>query len=391
MAKRQTKVIAGSEYIRLRAGSAVWQIAFSVGTRRVRETSNTTDRAAAAELALARRAEVWGEVTNGVTARPKERMTFAGAADRWWTEVGRHAPGADTNLRYHLGVLLPLIGDGTMLDAIDGNVVALLVARLSTDRAPATVNRYLGTLHAVCVRAGDVWGVRVTPWKPSAHALTEPRGREMYLTQDQARALLNAACGHLRPIIAIAATTGLRRDNVVLLQWEQVSLDLRRAIIRQKGGKPLAVELSDDVVALLDGIAPPNQADRRGPVFRYGDTRIACACIACRNPMLADRPITNIRRAFAAAVSAAGLRIDDGERIVFHTLRHTFASWLLEATGDLKLVQEALGHSQISTTTRYAHLAPGRRRTGIVAASEGLLAAGARRGGSDRQSHGGIG
>ena len=124
--------------------------------------------------------------------------------------------------------------------------------------------------------------------------------------------------------------------------------------------------------------APPDQADRRGPVFRYGNSRIACACIACRNPALADRPITNIRRAFAAAVSAAGLRIDDGERIVFHTLRHTFASWLLEATGDLKLVQEALGHSQIATTTRYAHLAPGRRRAGIVAASEGLLTDNAR-------------
>lgn len=61
-----------------------------------------------------------------------------------------------------------------------------------------------------------------------------------------------------------------------------------------------------------------------------------------------------IERAFAVYRSVAGLR----RELTIHTIRHTFASWLVIAGTPIKTVQELLGHASLAMTLRYAHLAP---------------------------------
>ena len=63
----------------------------------------------------------------------------------------------------------------------------------------------------------------------------------------------------------------------------------------------------------------------------------------------------------------------DAGRLRFHDLRHTHASWLLAATGDLLLTSKRLGHANVATTHRYAHLLPGRMERAIEGAVSGLL------------------
>jgi site-specific recombinase XerD len=71
--------------------------------------------------------------------------------------------------------------------------------------------------------------------------------------------------------------------------------------------------------------------------------------------------ITEVSDAFALAVKRLGFNAgvtDRREKVVFHTLRHTYASRLVMSGVDLYTVQRLMGHSTISMTERYSHLAP---------------------------------
>lgn len=159
----------------------------------------------------------------------------------------------------------------------------------------------------------------------SAHSgkidrLREPPGREVYLTREQVDALAKAAQEPLRTAILIAAYTGMRAS------------ELRRAV-------PAADRRS---VVVPDGKATGKS--RTIPV--PGRIRRAVAAL----PLQAT--YSEMEWAFRAAREAAGL-----PHVRFHDLRHTCASWLVNAGVDLYTVGAILGHTAPATTARYSHLA----------------------------------
>lgn len=73
-------------------------------------------------------------------------------------------------------------------------------------------------------------------------------------------------------------------------------------------------------------------------------------------------------RVFLNTVNELGFNTgvtDPRRRVVFHTLRHTYASWLVQAGVDLYVVRDLLGHSSIKMTERYSHLAPERLKGAV--------------------------
>jgi integrase len=170
----------------------------------------------------------------------------------------------------------------------------------------------------------------------------EPPGRTRFLSREEYDRLVAAADPSVRPVIICAVTTGLRRDNILSLDWSQVKLAERVIQVRVKGNKAHTVRVTPLLIAALSTTPP---AERRGRVF--------------------DR--TNFRKRWDAALATA--KIEDFR---FHDLRHTFASWARQAGADLADICEALNHSSVSMTMRYAHIKPDQHITAFDRVSASL-------------------
>ncbi|MCZ6786125.1 MAG: site-specific integrase, partial [Planctomycetota bacterium] len=188
-------------------------------------------------------------------------------------------------------------------------------------------------------------------------------GRDVILDQDQALHLIEVAPADFRDVLQLAIYTGMRRGEIVSLEWRDV--DLRGREIRLRGqntktGQPRTVPMLSIVHGILKALnANRTNADGRGLVIaRTG-----------------GRPWTPImfRRRWAKTMGAAkDLPVEIRDELVFHGLRHCFASFLINAGQPLNVVAELLGHSLQTTTLRYAHLVPETKRAAVEAVEAGL-------------------
>jgi integrase len=369
--------IAGEEWLVTRAGSPWWHYDFSIGGDRLRGSCGTADHAAAAAFAAAERERTWRRIQLG--EREKPRLTLNEAFVRWYEDKGKDSGYGKEAQRYFLARILRVLGPATDLRDLDDACIARLVRGLrdgegATEEqnakhaasSPATVNRYLSTLRVVCKYATEILGAEAGTWEKAKHTMKEPEGRERFLGHDTAGQVLRTIIPHARPLVFFDLLTGLRKGNLTGLQWENVSFDLARAVMIQKGDRRLTISLTQPALALL-AFLEPEPARRTGPVFVYGREQVACRCPHCASHLYRGRQIQDFRRSFRTATKAAG--VPDAR---IHDLRHTFASWLLTDGGDLRLVGEALGHRNLQTTMRYAHLMPGRKEAAIASATAHL-------------------
>jgi len=86
--------------------------------------------------------------------------------------------------------------------------------------------------------------------------------------------------------------------------------------------------------------------------------------------------LTKLPRAYRQAVNKLGLNdgvTDPRNKVVFHTLRHTFASWLAIQGTPIYTIKELMGHKTLSMTERYSHLSPDAKREAVEKLSLGEL------------------
>ncbi len=142
-------------------------------------------------------------------------------------------------------------------------------------------------------------------------------------------------------MLALFAYAGLRRSELLGLDWEDVDLERRLVRVRRaKGGRQRKVPLHPALVPLvLDYMAVRGEHDARAAV-RRGPGPAAHA----HDPHDDLRPLRE----------AAGVR--QRKRVTPHTLRHVFASELLHAGANLRQIQELLGHKHLDSTQRYTRV-----------------------------------
>ena len=204
--------------------------------------------------------------------------------------------------------------------------------------SPATVNRELSGLRNMYNRAID-WGMAEKNAVKGVKFFREDEGRVRFLEKEEIKRLYDACPAYLKPVVALAVSTGMRRGEILGLKWPDV--DFRRRIITilgTRGQKRREVPIGLGISRLL-------LKQKKHPDSPY---------IFCRQD---GRRIGSFRKAFGRALGKAGIK-----DFTFHDLRHTFASHLVMRGVDLRTVQEIMGHSSFRTTLRYAHLAQSHKR-----------------------------
>jgi integrase/recombinase XerD len=181
--------------------------------------------------------------------------------------------------------------------------------------------------------------------------LKEPQKVPLVLSRDEVRHLLAMTPSlKLRAMLSLAYGCGLRAGEVVRLRVGDI--DSAQGIIRivqSKGRKDRNVMLPADILSLL------RQWWRERPTRKDADvpladrwlfpSRVGKGCLTTRQ----------FARLFRATVAAAGIR----KPVSLHTLRHSFATHLLERGVDIRVIQALLGHAMLTTTAGYTRVATG--------------------------------
>lgn len=303
----------------------LWFSATIKGRRLRRSTGETTRRAA--ELAAHR-------IIAGETERlepVKDQWRLRDVIGVYWQDKGRHLKSEDATFRYFERFML-IMGKDTPIMSVSERTLVAFAAKLrgQSDRiiSAVTINRHFSMLRAAMRYANRVYKAEMPAidWATIRTRENEPRVR--YASAPDLAVLLAEANPRIRPVIVAAVGLGLRKTNLLNLRWHQVDLHGRTITVpHTKGHKPLVLRIAAPVLAALSTLPKERRPDAR--VF----------------------DIKNFRRLWVAAKAAAEM-----QDFRFHDLRHTFATHALMNGASLAELQRALGHSDIKTTMRYAHV-----------------------------------
>ena len=148
-----------------------------------------------------------------------------------------------------------------------------------------------------------------------------------------------------RACLTLCYCCGLRLQEVCNVKVTDIDRDRGLLHVRGKGSKDRYVPLPPDILPLLEDC----WRSHKNPVWLF--PWVGRGALQGR---LSDQPVpkASVQQAFRKAYLDSGVR----KRATVHSLRHAYATHLLEAKVDLRQIQEWLGHSSAQTTTIYAHL-----------------------------------
>ena len=239
----------------------------------------------------------------------------------------------ESKLRNHI---LPRFG-GKRITDITLRMVQSFHTDMGVKRSKTTANRCLQIIHRFFKLALD-WGV-LEGRNPASGVQRYPElGREVFLSPEEVGRLIHALNDLSNKVTAAAIKfmlfTGARRSEVLYARWEHVKLEKGVWYLPEtKNGRPRHVILNRAARVVLDGI------ERNGGPWVFPGN-------------IKGNHLVNPTKPFKKALQLAGIR----RPVRLHDLRHTFASLAINAGADLHMVSKLLGHSQVKTTERYAHI-----------------------------------
>lgn len=270
----------------------------------------------------------------------KKVPTFASfIEDQYLPYVKSYKRSWDTDVSLLKNHLLPRFSAKYMDEITRQDIVKMHSDRKASGAAAGSANRLLIMMRYIFNLAvrWEVPGIKVNPTK-GVPLMEENNKKERYLSVDEAQRLYDAVCKSqntmLQYIVPMLILTGARKREVLDAKWED--FDFTRRIWRipmSKSGKARRVPLSDGALNILSTMPRDMKCEW---TFPNPDTK---------------KPFVSIFCAWDTARQSVGL----GD-VRVHDLRHSHASFLVNAGRTLYEVQHILGHTQVKTTQRYAHL-----------------------------------
>jgi len=205
-----------------------------------------------------------------------------------------------------------------------------------------TARKYFISLSSAFERA-RLWNyLEVNPFRKVEKPKT-PELIPLYFTKQDFRLLLTAIVENdLRELVIIAAYTGLRLGELLTLEWSDV--DFKRRVLQVRNKETFTTKSGRNRVIPMAEVVYNTLMQRK--------ERLTSEHSLVFNNNSKQWSAAYISRKFKRCVRASGLN----ERLHFHSLRHTFCSWLAEAGVSLYAISKLAGHSQTKTTEIYAHL-----------------------------------
>ncbi len=228
--------------------------------------------------------------------------------------------------RRHMNKVLGYFGDIPVAEVTSEAVADFTLDLKGKGLANSTINHSLQSLRKVlgyCCQTG------ILPMMPFIKNLRLNNARTRYLNIEECAALREATSGDLHDALVFSLLTGVRKSELFRLEFRHVSGGFVY-IEQSKNGHARCIPAHQDV---LDIISDRKQGRERTDII-FTDSTID-------------------RVPWETARERLGLN-----GVVWHTLRHTFASLLVQKGVDITVVKELMGHRTITTTMRYAKLAP---------------------------------
>lgn len=328
--------------IRILKGSYWVDFRFNNKRYRKRSPLNTKAGAQGYEACLRQKLAI-GEPIDEPEQEEKKCPTFEEFSWHWFNTYaktnnkGSEVRNKEIALRVHL---IPFFGK-TRIDKISNRQIEEYKAKkvASKKLSNKTINNHL-TAFVKCLRTAIDW--EIIENMPKVKKLKVPVQKFDFLTNEESSLLLKHSHGIWKHLFLIALKTGLRQGEILALTWEDINWRNNQITVRQsmyndvlsttKGNNIRYIIMTSDVANSLATL-------RRESGFVFTD----------ENNKHFSR--WRINETLERVCKKAGLR-----KITCHVFRHTFASNLAMAGASIQAIQQLLGHSDIQTTMRYAHL-----------------------------------
>lgn len=255
---------------------------------------------------------------------------------------------------YRIGRMNSFFGEKFLDEITPGFIDNYVLKRKKEKKENSTINLELSFLKNILNRAleSEEYSLERNPVN-KVKFLEVKSVKERILTADEMKRLLEAAPtswgGCLPLFLAIALNTGMRKKEILTLEWKHVNFKDRYLEVteeRSKSGKPRSIPMNDVIYEELMRIPR---------ISRY----------VFYNPNT-GKHIKNIKCTFSRACKAAEIK-----NLRIHDLRHTAASFLVNECGiDIVTASKILGHSKIDMTMKYIHPTEEKKREGVEALGE---------------------